>query len=116
MSYKQHFDLEKRMSESLRIRKKYPDRVPIIIEQSYLSEIDPIEKKKYLVPCDLTIGKFLFFIRDRLKIQQEHALFLFINNTLPANSCLMSEIYKEYKDVDGFVYGYVSGESTFGFM
>jgi GABA(A) receptor-associated protein len=39
---------------------------------------------------------------------------LFINNTLPPAASLMSQIYKEHKDTDGFLYVIYSGESTFG--
>jgi len=43
-----------------------------------------------------------------------YAKFIFVNNTLPASAAVMSQIYKEHKDEDGFLYMTYSGESTFG--
>lgn len=42
------------------------------------------------------------------------AIFVFVNNTLPPASSLMSQIYNDHKDEDGFLYVTYSGESTFG--
>jgi GABA(A) receptor-associated protein len=36
------------------------------------------------------------------------------NKTLPPTAALMSQVYKEHKDEDGFLYVTYSGESTFG--
>ena len=49
---------EKRKSEAERIRAKYPDRVPVICEKADRSDIPDIDKKKYLVPADLTVGQY----------------------------------------------------------
>jgi GABA(A) receptor-associated protein len=113
-TFKDKFSLEKRKEESSRIRKKYPDRVPVIVEKAKSSDIDNIDKKKFLVPTDLTIGQFVYVVRKRIKLKPEKAIFMFINNTLPPTSSLMSQIYNQHKDVDGFLYVVYSGESTFG--
>jgi GABA(A) receptor-associated protein len=34
---------------------KYPDRIPVICEKNERSDIATIDKKKYLVPSDLTV-------------------------------------------------------------
>ena len=78
------------------------------------SEIMDIDKRKYLVPSELTVGQFIYVIRKRIKIAPEEAIFLFINDTLPPSSSLISQVYKENKDQDGFLYMVYSGESTFG--
>lgn len=113
-SFKEKFTLQKRSEESLRIRKKYPDRIPVIVEKASNTEIDEIDKKKFLVPSDLTVGQFVYVIRKRIQLVPEQAIYLFINNTLPPTSSLMSQIYKEHADKDGFLYCSYSGESTFG--
>jgi GABA(A) receptor-associated protein len=66
------------------------------------------------VPADLTVGQFVYVIRKRIKLTPEKAIFVFVNGTLPATAALMSQIYKEHKDADGFLYVTYSGESTFG--
>jgi GABA(A) receptor-associated protein len=105
---------EKRKSEAERIRAKYPDRVPVICEKADRSDIPDIDKKKYLVPADLTVGQFHYVIRKRIKLAPEKALFLFCSNSIPPNASLMSTVYEEQKDEDGFLYIQYSGESTFG--
>lgn len=105
---------EKRKSEAERIRAKYPDRVPVICEKADRSDIPDIDKKKYLVPADLTVGQFHYVIRKRIKLAPEKALFLFSGNSIPPNAALMSTVYEEQKDEDGFLYIQYSGESTFG--
>lgn len=113
-SFKSSYAFEKRKTESDRIKLKYPDRVPVIAEKSDRSDIPNIDKKKYLVPADLTVGQFVYVIRKRIKLQPEKAIFIFVNNTLPPTAHLMSQIYKEQADEDGFLYVTYSGESTFG--
>uniref|UniRef100_A0A8C0K8M4 GABA type A receptor-associated protein n=1 Tax=Canis lupus dingo TaxID=286419 RepID=A0A8C0K8M4_CANLU len=54
--YKEEHPFEKRRSEGEKIRKKYPDRVPVIVEKAPKARIGDLDKKKYLVPSDLTGG------------------------------------------------------------
>jgi hypothetical protein len=68
------------------------------------SDIPIIDKKKYLVPSDLTVGQFCYVIRKRIKLAPEKAIFIFVNEVLPPTAALMSSIYDEHKDEDGFLY------------
>jgi len=115
-SFKKQFSLDKRSDEAKRIKKKYPARVPVIVEKDPSTDIADIDKKKYLVPSYLTIGQFVYVIRKRIKLEPEQAIYLFVNNTIPQTSMLISQVYKEHADIDGFLYFLVSGESTFGTM
>lgn len=114
--FRKEFSLEKRTSESRRIRSKYPDRIPVIVEKDYTSDIPDIDKKKYLVPSDLTVGQFVYVIRKRIKLQPEKAIFVFISdeNILPPTAALMSSMYDSNRDRDGFLYIKYTGENTFG--
>ena len=113
--FKKIHTFEKRLEESTKIVAKYPNRIPIIVEKSTNStNIPNIDKKKFLVPNDLTIGQFMYVIRKRIHLNQEQAIYLFIDNTLPTISSIMSQIYNEHKDKDGFLYFNYSGENTFG--
>ncbi|KAK4262614.1 hypothetical protein QN277_028153 [Acacia crassicarpa] len=121
--FKQEHDLEKRRAEAARIRDKYPDRIPltcswiclkVIVEKAERSDIPSIDKKKYLVPADLTVGQFVYVIRKRIKLSAEKAIFIFVDNVLPPTGAIMSAIYDEKKDEDGFLYVTYSGENTFG--
>jgi len=113
--FKKLHSFEKRKAEAVRIRAKYPDRIPIIAERAgNATEIPDLDKKKYLVPDDLTFGQFVYVIRKRINLKPEKALFMFVNNTLPPTGALISQIYKDHKDLDGYLYVIFSSESTFG--
>ncbi|TVU38924.1 hypothetical protein EJB05_12321, partial [Eragrostis curvula] len=112
--FKMEHPLEKRQDESARIREKYPDRIPVIVEKAGKSDVPEIDKKKYLVPADLTVGQFVYVVRKRIKLSPEKAIFIFVKSTLPPTASLMSAIYEENKDEDGFLYMTYSGENTFG--
>merc|ERR1712070_216601 len=86
--FKEEHSLDKRREVADRIRAKYPDRIPVIVEKAPKSDAPDIDKKKFLVPADITVGKFVYEI--------------------------MSHIYAKYKDEDGFLYITYSGENTFG--
>ncbi|CZS88681.1 related to autophagy protein AUT7 [Rhynchosporium agropyri] len=82
-------------------RQKYSDRIPVICEKVEKSDIATIDKKKYLVPADLTVGQFVYVIRKRIKLSPEKAIFIFVDEVLPPTAALMSSIYEEHKDEDG---------------
>ena len=92
---------ERRKAEATRMREKYPDRIPVIVEKATGSDIPDIDKQKYLVPTDLTVGQFVHVIRKRIKLAPEKAIFIFVNNVLPPTAALMATIYEEQKDEDG---------------
>ena len=112
--FKQTHPKVKREVEAGRIRQKYPDRIPVICERAPGSDIPAIDKKKYLVPCDLTVGQFVYVIRKRIKLAPQKAIFIFIGDILPSTAAILSKIYEDYKDEDGFLYVTYSGENSFG--
>lgn len=105
---------EKRKAEASRILQKFNDRIPVICEKVEKSDIAEIDKRKYLVPSDLTVGQFVYVIRKRIKLPSEKAIFIFVNDILPPTAALLSTVYEEHKDEDGFLYVLYSGENTFG--
>ena len=74
-AYKNDHPYEKRAAEAARIREKYPDRIPVICEREPRSNIPPVDKRKYLIPMDLTVGQFVYVIRKRISIPPEKAIF-----------------------------------------
>lgn len=105
---------EKRRCEGEKIRKKYPDRVPVIVEKAPKARIGDLDKKKYLVPSDLTVGQFYFLIRKRIHLRAEDALFFFVNNVIPPTSATMGQLYQEHHEEDFFLYIAYSDESVYG--
>lgn len=112
--FKDEHPFEARKAEADKIRHKYTDRIPVICEKVEKSDIAPIDKKKYLVPSDLTVGQFVYVIRKRIRLAPEKAIFIFVDDILPPTAALMTSIYDEHKDKDGFLYVTYSGENTFG--
>ncbi len=107
-------DFNTRLNESKRIMNKYPDRIPVLVNKSDRSNIQDIDKKKYLVPRDMYIGQFTYIIRKNLKLDQSEALFVTINNHLIPTNSLMDVIYENNHNEDGFLYIIYSSENTFG--
>lgn len=112
--FKEMHPFVERKKESEKIRAKYPDRIPVIVEKALGSNIQEIDKRKYLVPSDISIAQFMWIIRQRIQLSPEKAIFLFVGKVLPQSSANISEIYEEHKDPDGFLYVCFSGENTFG--
>ena len=113
---KRKFPFSIRQNESFRIRIKYPDRIPVICEKANHNDrsIPEIDKNKYLVPTDLTLGQFAYVIRRRMRIPPERSIFLFVNERLSGCSEYISSLYDAYKDPDGFLYITYKGENVFG--
>ena len=107
--------LEARKTESDRILKKFPNRIPIVTEKCGDNpDIPLIDKNKFLVPKDLTLGQYAYVIRKRLKLNSEHGIFYFINNKMLPMGDNIANIYHNEKDDDGFLYISYGGENTFG--
>lgn len=106
---------EKLSQDFLKIKNKYPDRIPVIIKKSNSNDPIPDKPNKYLVPKDFSVGEFLYTIRKKISLHPSKALFIFVNNTiLPATSELIKTLYELYKNDDGFLYFTICSENTFG--
>ena len=118
MKFKEEFSYDQRVNESTKVINKYPERIPVICEKLSKSNSNTpnIDKKKYLVPKDLTLGQFIYIIRKRIGIDPAQGLFLFANGIIPSTSMNMSEIYFLHKDSDGFLYLKYSCENVFGHL
>jgi len=114
--FKKKYSFESRLEQATNIMNKFPTRIPIIVEihPSSKNKIPPLDKTKYLVPQELTVGQFVYVLRKRLKLSAEKAIFIFFENQLSPTSELISMVYENLKDKDNFLYAYISSENTFG--
>ena len=113
--FQKKFSFDKRRLEANRIIEKFPDKIPIIVEQGKSDKLPKIDKSKFLVPQDITVGQFMTIIRKRIQLSECEAFFLFVKNSvLPSNSTTMVNIYESHKDEDGFLYMTYCGENVFG--
>ncbi|XP_036301168.2 gamma-aminobutyric acid receptor-associated protein-like [Pipistrellus kuhlii] len=112
--YKEEHPFEKRRSEDEKNRKKYPDRVPVIVEKVPKAQIGDLNKKKYLVPSDLTVGQFYFLIQKRIHLRAEDALFFFVNNVIPPTSATVGQLSQEHHEEDFLLYIAYRDERVYG--
>jgi GABA(A) receptor-associated protein len=126
ISYKNNHTIEERKSETLKIKNKYSDKIPVIVTKDPSSQLNNITKEKYLVPFDMTIGQFMSVIREKTSICQEQAINIFLidynnNNILASTSASFESLYIQYvekeinnKNYDGYIYLIYTGENVFG--
>ena len=71
-SFKNRYPSRQRKHDCDQILLKYPDRIPILCEKNPYSKNAPdIDKHKYLVNYDLTLGQFMLVIRKNQLIMLE---------------------------------------------
>lgn len=113
--FKDRLSLKERKRQSELVLRRHPDRVPIIIEREpKCNNVPAIDRCKYLVPQDYSVSQLLYIVRKRVSLAPEQGLFFFTNSHLITTSSLLSELYNEHKDQDGFLYINYSGENVFG--
>ena len=112
--YKTRKSFEERCEESRTMFRRYPERVPVVIEPK-CNHTPAIDKHKYMTPTDMTIGQLLFVIRKRVNLRSDQSLFVFIDESvlLPATANIR-DTYAKHKDEDGFLYIKYALENTFG--
>jgi GABA(A) receptor-associated protein len=103
-----------RFLETQKIIQKYPDRVPIYIQNNKNFKYN-IYKKKYLVPIDFTIGQFLIVLRQYIEISSTEALILYVDHsTILSLNTNINNAYYRFKNSDGFLYIKIANENVFG--
>lgn len=114
MNFKEKYDLDQRKLESSKIMKKYPERIPIIVEKHTKCLLNDIDKQKYLVPRDLNMNQFVYVIRKRIKLEPSHSIFLMVDSSICPSNIPIGTVYDDNCDEDGFLYVIYTSENTFG--
>jgi len=113
---------EQRCSDVNKLMAKYPDTVPSIICR-YTVEINDIDKKKYILPNELTVRQLIKKIKDRSNTDEHTAIYLIAEtigvnknkcHTLLSATQTMKDIYTTCVASDGFLYILYNKEQTFG--
>ena len=91
-----HDDLT-RIQESSQIMKRYPHRIPVIIEPRR-DTITVMDKKKFMVPKELIFAQLFYVVRKRIRMKPEQALFFFTNNRLITASSSVVDVYEKEKE------------------
>jgi GABA(A) receptor-associated protein len=111
--YKLKKTFEERVNESQTILKKYPDKIPVIINECS-EELRERVKRKMLLQTDMTVSQYMHSLRTKFNIKPEESVLIFVNGTFPTSTTLMSYLYNKHKDKDGFLYISVLKENVFG--
>ena len=107
--------VEERIKAVHAIRTKYPDRIPICVYKDPNSKAPLLDKEKFLVPMDMSVGQFVYVIRKRIKLQSNEAIYIFFNGTIIDTNSLLSSVYEKHKDSeDKMLYCIYAIENTFG--
>ena len=114
MGFKDDFTFEEREKESTKIMKKYPSRIPIVVEKYKSCTLNDIDKKKYLVPKELNMNSFIYVIRKRIKLEPSESIFVMIDNQLCPSNTPLNQVYETFANKDGFLYITYTSENTFG--
>ncbi|KAM3825090.1 uncharacterized protein M6D78_016445 isoform 1-T1 [Vipera latastei] len=106
-----------RKNEVAAIRIRFPYKLPVILERYAKEKILPaLNKVKFLVPQDFTMGQFVAIIRNRMGLRSTQAFYFLVdgNHSLVNMSAAMTEVYTAYKDEDGFLYMTYASQEMFG--
>jgi GABA(A) receptor-associated protein len=113
--FKTKFSYEERVVESGRVRRKYPSRVPVVVERAESAQtMSHIDRQRFLVPYDLTVGQLAYIIRRRVKLEPDNAMFLFFGGQSAAQNEFVSAVDERCREEDGFLYATYTCENTFG--
>ncbi|CAL8302081.1 unnamed protein product [Arctogadus glacialis] len=114
--FKQRKCLETRKDEVCSIRSKFPNKLPVIVERYVREKTLPLlNKTKFLVPLELTLGQFLCLLRYKIDLEASQALFLLVaERCMSCMSASMGEVYSQHSDLDGFLYLTYASQEMFG--
>lgn len=87
---------EERAEEAEKIRERFPDRLPVIVERTGTRggrDTPELDRSRFLVPLDLTLGQLVYVIQRRLSLPADRALFVFCGTTLPPATVLLRELF-----------------------
>lgn len=106
---------DKRFKESTYMMNKHSNSVCCIIDKlENCKNINELKKNKFIIPKDLLISQLIYIIKKRIVIDSRMSVFIYINNIIPMSNLKIGEVYKNYKDDDGFLYIKYAIENTFG--
>lgn len=114
-------DIELLSQESILLKEKYPDRIPILIQLD--SDVLKITKHKFLVGADINLTYFIDILKSKLiNSGNDHIIIKItkINSDgtrtlekLPKQSIILKDFYEQYNDkLTGMLIFTVSRQTT----
>ncbi|XP_074861369.1 microtubule-associated protein 1 light chain 3 gamma-like [Carettochelys insculpta] len=115
--FKQRKCFAVRKSEVAAVRSKFPNKLPVILERYPKEKMLPaLDRTKFLVPQELTMGQFVTIIRNRMSLSSTQSFYLLVDGSrsLVSMSLTMAEVYTLNRDEDGFLYMTYASQEMFG--
>ncbi|XP_014379948.1 microtubule-associated proteins 1A/1B light chain 3C-like, partial [Alligator sinensis] len=106
-----------RQREVAAVRAKFPNKLPVILERYPREKALPVlDRTKFLVPQELTMGQFVAIIRNRMALSAAQSFYFLVegNRSLISASLTMAEVYARSRDPDGFLYMTYASQEVFG--
>lgn len=115
-SFKEKKTFAQRVKDVQKVREKYPNKIPIIVERFKKEKQLPLlSRSKFLVPDHVPVGYIITQIRRMLNLNPTQAVFLLVNQrSMASHSMTMLQLYNQEKDPDGFLYIVYASQETFG--
>ncbi len=117
IKYIESMSFEDRKKRSNTLLQKYTDKIPVILEKSKQDKVLPkINKNKLLVAHDMTVATILQLLKKTIKTDEKTSIYIMVSNKniMLSGTQSISEIYKSYKNDDGFLYLEYCTENVFG--
>ncbi|XP_041931007.1 microtubule-associated proteins 1A/1B light chain 3C isoform X2 [Alosa alosa] len=88
----------------------------VIVERYFREKQFPLlDKSKFLVPFELTMGQFISLLRSKIDLDSTQALYLLVSEKhMTCMTASMGEVYSQYRDQDGFLYMTYASQDMFG--
>ena len=103
------------MRDSLHLLRKYPDRVPVILQKKHGDPLGGLDTEYFLISKDKTCGEIMINLRRRLKLPAYKALFILSSSgKVITNSSPLSIVYEAEKEPDGYLRLVYESENVFG--
>jgi GABA(A) receptor-associated protein len=81
------------------------EKVPIICEKKEGSSIPAINQRKFFVSQEITVGKLIELLKDRIAQEVDSPIYIFVRGDFITNyDEPIMEVYEGYKDTDKFLY------------
>ena len=65
--------------------------------------VNEMEKKKFLIPCDISMSQLVWIIRKRVHMEPERALYIYVGKTMPLARYVSSGFYRKWNGDAEFV-------------
>jgi hypothetical protein len=106
--------LDERKAYSKKLLDKYPECVPVIIKKRNGDKNLQDINLRYIIPKHLDVSYLLTTIRQKIKMTECQAIFIFAKNTLVPMNTSIGDIYNEHRGEDNILYIVYATENTFG--